>query len=120
MGFFPKPEIDFNYRDTFWAKSSYPAIEITYLAVKKEKRHLGIGEYIIEAIGQRALDPRFNLAGCQFLTVEAYNQGKASAVGFYNRCDFIAAEEPNPNKETLRMYKTILPLVQFDDEDDEE
>ena len=120
MGFFPKPEIDFNYRDTFWAKSSYPAIEITYLAVKKEKRHLGIGEYIIEAIGQRALDPRFNLAGCQFLTVEAYNRGESSAVGFYNRCDFIAAEEPNPNKETLRMYKTILPLVQFDDEDDEE
>ena len=52
--------------------------------------------------------------------IQAYNQGKASAVGFYNRCDFIAAEEPNPNKETLRMYKTILPLAQFDDEDDEE
>ena len=25
-----------------------------------------------------------------------------------------------PNKETLRMYKTILPLAQFDNEDDEE
>ncbi len=120
MGFFPKPEIDYNYRDTFWAKSSYPAIEITYLAVRKDKRHLGIGEYIIEAIGQRALDSRFNLAGCQFLTVEAYNCGDASAVSFYSHCDFIAAEEPNPNKETLRMYKTILPLAQFDDEDDEE
>ena len=119
MGFFPKPEIEFNYQDTFWAKSSYPAIEITYLAVRKEKRHLGIGEYIIEAVGQRALDSRFNLAGCQFLTVEAYNRGDASAVGFYSRCDFIAAEEPNPNKETLRMYKTILPLAQFDDVDDE-
>ena len=114
-GFFPKPEIDFNYQETFWAKSSYPAIEIAYLAVKKDKRHLGIGEYIIEAVAQRALDSRFNLAGCQFLTVEAYKRGNASAVGFYSHCDFIAAEEPNPSKETLRMYKTILPLVQFDD-----
>ena len=87
--------------------------------IRKEKRHLGIGEYIIEAVGQRALDSRFNLAGCQFLTVEAYNRGDASAVGFYSRCDFIAAEEPNPNKETLRMYKTILPLAQFDDAYDE-
>ena len=119
MGFFPKPEIDFNYQETFWAKSSYPAIEITYLAVRKDKRQLGIGEYIIEAIGQRALDSRYNLAGCQFLTVEAYKRGDSSAVGFYSRCDFIAAEEPNPNKETLRMYKTILPLAQFDDMDDE-
>lgn len=110
-GIFPTPEINYNYQGTFWAKSSYPAIEIVYLAVRKDKRHLGIGEYIIEAIAQRALDSRFNMAGCQFLTVEAYNKGNDSAVGFYNRCDFIAAELPNPNKETLRMYKTILPLV---------
>ena len=27
MGIFPKPDIDFNYQETFWAKSSYPAIE---------------------------------------------------------------------------------------------
>jgi GNAT superfamily N-acetyltransferase len=120
MGFFPKPDIDYNYQQTFWAKSSYPAIEITYLAVRKDKRHLGIGEYIIEAVAQRALDGRYNIAGCQFLTVEAYNRGDTSAVGFYSRCDFIAAEEPNPNKETLRMYKTILPIAQFDDEEDEE
>lgn len=110
MGFFKKPDIEFDYQDTFWAKSSYPAIEITYLAVRKDKRHLGIGEYIIEAIGQRALDPKSNMAGCQFLTVEAYRKGNNSAVGFYNKCDFIVAEEPNPNKETLRMYKTILPI----------
>ena len=103
----------------FWAKSSYPAIEITYLAVREDKRHLGIGEYIIEAVGQRALDSRFNLAGCQFLTVEAYNKGIDSTVSFYSHCDFIAAEEPNPNKETLRMYKTILPLAHYEDVDDE-
>lgn len=120
MGYFPKPDIDYNYKHTFWAKSSYPAIEITYLAVRKDKRHLGIGEYIVEAVAQRALDARFNLAGCQFLTVEAYSRGEASAVGFYSRCDFIAAEEPNPNKETLRMYKTILPIVQFDEDEEED
>ena len=118
MGIFPKPDIDFNYQETFWAKSSYPAIEITYLAVRKDKRHLGIGEYVIEAIAQRAIDSRFNMAGCQFLTVEAYSRGANSAVGFYDKCDFVAAEEPNPNKETLRMYKTILPVVKYDDEEE--
>ena len=74
---------------------------------------------IIEAVGQRAIDSRFNMAGCQFLTVEAYSRGTNSAVGFYSKCDFFAAEEPNPNKETLRMYKTILPLVKYDYEEEE-
>lgn len=117
MGFFPKPEISYDYQETFWAKSSYPAIEITYLAVRKDRRGLGIGEYVIEAMGQRALNSNYNMAGCQFMTVEAYRKGSASAVGFYNRCDFVAAEEPNPNKETLRMYKVLLPTTKFDEED---
>ncbi len=113
LGYYPKPNIEFDYQDTFWAKSSYPAIEITYLAVRKDKRGLGFGQFIIEAIAQRALDSQFNMAGCQFLTVEAYRKGGNSTVGFYNKCDFVAAEEPNPNKETLRMYKTILPIMKL-------
>ena len=76
-------------------------------------------QFLSEAVGQRAIDSRFNMAGCQFLTVEAYSRGTNSAVGFYSKCDFIAAEEPNPNKETLRMYKTILPLVKYDYEEEE-
>ena len=61
IGLFPKPEIEFDYQETFWAKSSYPAIEITYLAVRKDRRHIGIGEYIIEAVGQRAINSQFNI-----------------------------------------------------------
>lgn len=118
LGFFPKPDISYDYQDTFWAKSSYPAIEITYLAVREDKRGLGIGEYIIEAMGQRVLDSRYNVAGCQFMTVEAYSKGNASAVGFYHKCDFVAAEEPNPNKETLRMYKVLLPTVKFEESEE--
>ena len=118
LGFFPKPDISYDYQDTFWAKSSYPAIEITYLAVREDKRGLGIGEYIIEAMGQRVLDSRYNMAGCQFMTVEAYSKGNASAVGFYHKCDFVAAEEPNPNKETLRMYKVLLPTVKFEESEE--
>ena len=118
LGFFPKPDISYDYQDTFWAKSSYPAIEITYLAVREDKRGLGIGEYIIEAMGQRVLDSRYTMAGCQFMTVEAYSKGNASAVGFYHKCDFVAAEEPNPNKETLRMYKVLLPTVKFEESEE--
>lgn len=107
--FFPKPDISYGYKDTFWAKANYPALEITYLAVREDKRHQGIGEFIIEAVAQKALEPSQNIGGCQFLTVEAYNQHGYNAVGFYYHCDFVAAELPNPNKETLRMYKLILP-----------
>ena len=37
-GFFPKPDISYGYKDTFWAKANYPALEITYLAVREDKR----------------------------------------------------------------------------------
>lgn len=109
-GIFPKPDLAFDYQDSFWAKSNYPALEITYLAVREDKRHCGIGEFIIEAVAQKALDSKQNIAGCQFLTVEAYNRPGYNAVGFYYHCDFIAAEQPNPNKETLRMFKLIIPV----------
>jgi ribosomal protein S18 acetylase RimI-like enzyme len=104
-GFVPKPNIALDNKD-FFAEKEFPAIEIAYLAVKKEKRKQGIGEYIISQVEEKA--QRDN-PECEFLTVEAYKTKKYSAVGFYSKCDFTPAEVPLCYKDTLRMYKVLHP-----------
>ena len=99
------PDIDWNYRDTFYAKPRYPALDIAYLAVQKEWRGKHIGHYLLEMIAEQARSQNF--AGCQFLTVEALATSEYSAVGFYSHCGFTANEVKNPNKDTLRMYRTL-------------
>lgn len=100
------PDIQFDYEDTFYSKLRYPALDIAYLAVKKEFRNKHIGEFLINIIKQRAKTQTF--AGCQFLTVEAYKANGYSAVPFYEKCGFAPNEFPNPNKDTLRMFYTLF------------
>ena len=103
------PQLTDNYKDVFLNKSHYPALEIAYLAVAKNLRYKGLGRIIIESIVQKAQEQE--LAGCQFLTVEALNTNEYSAVSFYNKCNFSACELPDPNKGTLRMFRTLYPVV---------
>ena len=103
------PQLTDNYKDVFLNKFHYPALEIAYLAVAKNLRYKGLGRIIIESIVQKAQEQE--LAGCQFLTVEALNTNEYSAVGFYNKCNFSACELPDPNKGTLRMFRTLYPIV---------
>lgn len=102
------PQISDKYEDVFLNKPHYPALDIAYLAVEQDMQGQGIGQLIIEAIHQRAQQQDF--AGCQFLTVEALKMAEYSAVGFYEKCGFSPCEYPNPNKNTLRMYRTLYPL----------
>ena len=107
---YESPKIDIEVsKDVFLNKSHYPALEIAYLAVAKNLRYKGLGRIIIESIVQKAQEQE--LAGCQFLTVEALNTNEYSAVGFYNKCNFSACELPDPNKGTLRMFRTLYPVV---------
>lgn len=99
------------YEETFWSKRHYPALEISYLAVREDLRGSGIGAFLVEEIVQLA--GRQDLAGCQFVTVEALTKSTSArdytAVGFYSRMGFIPCEYPNPNKDTLRMFRTLYP-----------
>ncbi len=70
--------------------------------------HCGI-QAIVNAIADMAQKQK--MAGCMFLTVEAYIEKDYSAVPFYNVCGFEPCEYRNPNKETLRMYKTLYPRI---------
>lgn len=99
------PEVDWNYKDTFYAKPRYPALDIAYLAVRNEYRGNGVGQSIVEMIAEKARTQSF--AGCQFLTVEALATSEYSAVGFYERCGFTANEVRKPYKDTLRMFRTL-------------
>ena len=107
--------------DMFWGKEKYPAIEIDYFAVCKEKRELNsdhLGTYIINLIAQKALlDP---FPSTLFLTVDALDTKEYSAVDFYRSCDFeysdVAQNKYNYDSmygnqpTTRRMYKLIIPL----------
>ena len=99
------PEVDWDYRETFYAKPRYPALDIAYLAVKQEYRGNNVGHAIVEMIAEQARTQTF--AGCQFLTVEALATKEYSAVGFYERCGFTANEVRKPYKDTLRMFRTL-------------
>ena len=99
------PDVSPDYEETFYCKRRYPALDIAYLAVREDMRGQHIGEYLVSQIRKKAKEQR--LAGCQFLTVEAYNVPDYSAVGFYDRCGFANNEIPNPSKDTVRMFQTL-------------
>ena len=109
------PDINWNYRETFYAKPRYPALDIAYLAVKQEYRGNNVGHSIVEMIAEQARTQNF--AGCQFLTVEALATQEYSAVGFYSRCGFTPNEVKKPYKDTLRMFRT---LYTYDEEEYDE
>ena len=98
-----------HYEETFWSKRHYPALEISYLAVREDLRGSGIGAFLVEEIIQLA--GRQDLAGCQFVTVEAMTHSSTdrdyTAVGFYSKMGFVPCEYPNPSKDTLRMFRPL-------------
>lgn len=99
------PLLTENYKEIFLSKPHYPALEIAYLAVDERYSRQGWGRVIIEAIADKAQTQE--MAGCQFLTVEALNVQGHNAVTFYSKCGFSPSEYPNPNKGTLRMFRTL-------------
>lgn len=103
------PKLSVDYKETFYSKRRFPALDIAYLAVKQEYRNCGIGESLIEIIAEKTIEQDF--AGCQFLSVEALRTVDYSAVGFYLKCGFAANELPNANKDTLRMFRTLYSVL---------
>lgn len=99
------PSVSFDYEETFYSKRRYPALDIAYLAVSVDYKGKHLGAALINEISRMAIEQCF--AGCQFLSVEALKTKEYSAVGFYDKCGFAPNELPNPNKDTLRMIKTL-------------
>lgn len=87
------------------AGKEYNSLEILYLAVKESYRKQGIGSVCIDTMLKMA--HKASYVGVQFMTVDAYKSASYSAVEFYHRHHFIAAEYPNPNNNTLRMIRPL-------------
>lgn len=100
------PVVDESYEDTFWTKWHYPAMEISYFAVQKEFQHREFGRFLIEEIVCLARSQ--DIAGCQFVTVEAYRKAGYSAEGFYRKCRFSRCADPDPSGDTVRMYRFLF------------
>lgn len=105
-GIVPKPLVALS-DNSFMKQHRYEAVEIAYLAVEKQMRCHGIGEYILN---QLCLKVHKDYPDIQFITVGAYKSAKYSAVGFYEKCSFEPMEYPDPNCDVLRMYRVIVPL----------
>lgn len=105
-----KPILPEGY-DQFWGKSRYPAMEITYLAVSKERQHNGIGSSVVEAIADKARTQ--GIAGCQFLTVNALNVSGYSAVGFYSSIGFSRYGNISQVSDIVPMFYTLFPVKEI-------
>jgi GNAT superfamily N-acetyltransferase len=111
IGAAPKPRIAFTDKQ-FFTNREFDAIELAYLAVSKDYKKRGIGEFVISEIENKI---RIEDKSCQFLTVEAYKTPTYSAIGFYEKCHFTPSELPIPTRNTLKMYKVLFPLKHFKD-----
>lgn len=99
-----KPYVTASFRERFEDKYTYPALEITYLAVDKKYQHMHIGEGIVEDVC--AMAKKQSLGGCIFVTVLALHKEGYSAVPFYEKCRF-AKQTPLPKADVWPMYKTL-------------
>ena len=89
----------------YWEAGVFPSIEIDYLAVRQEYRNQHIGKDIISIIESFKDDEFYNHP--LFLSVDAYCTRTYSAVKFYDKCRFWAAEFINQSLDTLRMYRRL-------------
>lgn len=99
-----KPSVTESFRERFEEKYTYPALEITYLAVDKKYQHMNVGTEIVDDICAMARQQSF--AGCIFVTVLALHKKDYTAVPFYEKCHF-AKQTPLPMSDVWPMYKTL-------------
>ena len=110
QGFSSKPKIAID-EPSYLTDSVFPSVEIAYLAVEESYRRQGIGRYIVEEVVRKV---RQEHPDYQFVTVDAYVEEEYSAVEFYLKCHFEPAEPTPGFKDTLRMYRVLVPVHRSD------
>lgn len=108
MGLKPVPKAASTDGEDYWDRFYYDAVELSLLAVKKEKRDQHIGSFIIEHVIDYIKNQRENSAykDCEFLMVRALNMSDYTAVPFYSKCGFFPAKKEVPY-QNLDMYRII-------------
>jgi len=80
--------------------SSFPAVKIARLGVKKEYQRQNIGTALLNMTKDLFLTD--NRTGCRFITVDAYN--KEYTISFYKKNGFRFLTEEDAEKDTRIMY----------------
>ena len=89
--------------DFFKRQSSFPAINIGHLGTSVDYQSQGIGTAIIDLVTETF--STYSRSGCQFITVDALNNGRTT--GFYVKNSFNFQTNRDFYKPTRRMYRIL-------------
>jgi ribosomal protein S18 acetylase RimI-like enzyme len=98
------PNLDDEYKNIFPNQTSFPAVNIGHLGVKKELQGRGIGEIVVRYVWETF--SRFEIAGCQFITVDALNNQRVNR--FYQKLGFEYQSLNDHFRSTRRMYLDLI------------
>ena len=84
-------------------QSSYPAINIGHLGTLEKYQSMGIGSMIIDLVADTY--SKHKQSGCQFITVDALNNDRATK--FYCKNSFVFQTNSDSTSPTRRMYRIL-------------
>lgn len=105
-------KINNEYVPIFQLQTSFPAVNIGHLGVRKDLQSKRIGEKIIDFI--LATFVSYDISGCQFITVDSLNNPRTNK--FYISNGFLFQTDTDMYKPTRRMY---LPIELYRNDEDE-
>lgn len=103
-------KINDEYLSVFQQQTSFPAVNIGHLGVRKDVQSRGIGEQVLAFILNTFIF--YDVSGCQFITVDSLNNQRTNR--FYVRNGFLFQTNTDMYKPTRRMY---LPIELYRTED---
>ena len=101
-----KEVINDEYHHIFIQQTSFPAINIGHLGVRKDLQSKGIGSQILNFIVSTFT--KYELSGCQFITVDSLNNSRTNK--FYQSRGFRLQTIHDMCKSTRRMY---FPIIEY-------
>jgi hypothetical protein len=96
------------YKYIFGNQSSFPAVNIGHLAIKKNLQSKGIGRLVILYICHIFIQYRFT--GVQFITVDSLNNPRTNK--FYAKNRFLNQSNRDINQKTRRMYLSLMDYIE--------
>lgn len=106
-------KINDEYIPIFQQQTSFPAVNIGHLGVRKDIQSKGIGEQVLDFILNTFI--AYDVSGCQFITVDSLNNPKTNK--FYARNGFLFQTNMDMNNLTRRMY---LPIELYRNNENED
>lgn len=95
-------------------QTSFPAVNIGHLGVRKDMQSKKIGEKILDFILHTFIS--YDVSGCQFITVDSLNNPRTNK--FYCNYGFFYQTNTDMYKPTRRMYLHI-ELYRYDEDGEE-